>query len=121
MKVYQHPSLVPRYEPLEAASAIEQCPKLAKVVQCLRDIQKRGEKALVFTRSLNMQQILASIIGAEFNLNVPQPQAPGAALSPVHRKFGPESVCVPPMNAPSKVRLLASIVPCMMNVFVAVN
>jgi superfamily II DNA or RNA helicase len=70
MKVYQHPGLVPRYEPVERAEALQQCPKLTEVLRCLHDIRDRGEKALIFTRSLNMQQILATVCGAEFDLNV---------------------------------------------------
>jgi superfamily II DNA or RNA helicase len=70
MKVYQHPALVPHYEPLDAIDAIQQCPKLAEVLRCLRNIRERGEKALIFTRSLNMQQILATVIGVEFGLDI---------------------------------------------------
>jgi len=70
MKVYQHPGLVPRYEALQATDAIQQCPKLGEVLRCLRNVRERGEKALIFTRSLNMQQILATVIGAEFGLDV---------------------------------------------------
>jgi hypothetical protein len=70
MKVYQHPGLVPRYDPLDAVDAIQQCPKLAEVLRCLRSIRGRGEKALIFTRSLNMQQILATVVGAEFSLDI---------------------------------------------------
>ncbi len=70
MKVYQHPGLVPRYEPLQPKEAIEQCPKLAEVLQCLRNVRERCEKALIFTRSVYMQEILATVIGAEFDLDV---------------------------------------------------
>jgi SNF2 family DNA or RNA helicase len=70
MKVYQHPGLLPRYEPLGSAEALQQCPKLTEVVRCLHHIQDRGEKALIFTRSLNMQQILATVCSEEFGLKV---------------------------------------------------
>jgi len=70
MKVYQHPGLAPRYEPLDAMDAIEQCPKLAEVLKCLRNVRRQGEKALVFTRSLNMQDILKNALRAEFGLDV---------------------------------------------------
>jgi Holliday junction resolvase len=46
------------------------CPKLARVLECLRDVRTRGEKALVFTRSLPMQQLLAPVIETEFGLGV---------------------------------------------------
>ena len=70
MKVYQHPGLAPRYEPLDAVDAIQQCPKLAEVLNCLRNVRKHGEKALIFTRSLNMQDILKNALRAEFDLDV---------------------------------------------------
>jgi SNF2 family DNA or RNA helicase len=70
MRVYEHPGLVPRYEPLKPSDAVEQCPKLAEVIACLRKIKENGEKALIFNRSLNMQQLLATVIGAEFNLDI---------------------------------------------------
>lgn len=70
MKVYQHPALVPRYEALPFSEAVDQCPKLKRVLECLREIRRHGEKALIFTRSLNMQQILSSVIGEEFGIGV---------------------------------------------------
>lgn len=70
MRVYEHPGLIPRYEPLKPSDAVEQCPKLAEVIGCLRKVKENGEKALIFNRSLNMQQLLATVIGAEFNLDV---------------------------------------------------
>lgn len=70
MRLYQHPALVPRYEPVGVEEAIERCPKLAAVLKCLHSIRAKGEKALIFTRSLNMQQILASVIEAEFGIEV---------------------------------------------------
>jgi hypothetical protein len=70
MKVYQHPGLVPQYEALPFGEAVNQCPKLKRVLDCLREIRRRGEKALIFTRSLNMQQILSSVIGEEFGTGV---------------------------------------------------
>lgn len=70
MRLYQHPALVPSYEPLEVKDAIAQCPKLATVLECLRNIRAKGEKALIFTRSLDMQGLLATVIRAEFGLDV---------------------------------------------------
>lgn len=70
MKVYQHPGLVPRYEPVDALDAVEQCPKLAEVLRCLGNVRKHGEKALIFTRSLNMQDILKNALRAGFDLDV---------------------------------------------------
>lgn len=70
MRVYEHPCLVPRYEPPVPSEAIEQCPKLAELISCLRKINERGEKAIIFSRSLDTQQLLATVVGAEFNLEV---------------------------------------------------
>jgi len=70
MMVYQHPSLVPSYQPPLPIDAINQCPKLAVTVECLRNIRLRGEKVLLFTRSLNMQDILARVIESEFGIEV---------------------------------------------------
>lgn len=70
MRLYQHPALVPRYEPLATADAVALCPKLAAVLDTLREIRRKREKALIFTHHLDMQQILAQVLGDEFNLNV---------------------------------------------------
>ena len=70
MRLSQHPALVPRYEPIEAAEALAQCPKLRMVLDCLHDIKVQREKALIFTRTLDMQQLLAQVIDAEFGLHV---------------------------------------------------
>jgi hypothetical protein len=70
MSLTQHPALIPRYEPLEAAEALAQCPKLQTMIDCLRDIKVKREKALIFTRTLDMQQLLAQVIDAEFGLHV---------------------------------------------------
>lgn len=70
MTLYQHPALLPHYEPLASNEAIEYCPKLAAVLDCLHSIQSKGEKALIFTRSLNMQQILVGVLNDQFGLDV---------------------------------------------------
>ena len=70
MRLTQHPALVPRYESIEAAEALAQCPKLQTVIDCLRDIKVKREKALIFTRTLDMQQLLCTVIDAEFGLQV---------------------------------------------------
>lgn len=66
MRAYQHPSLVPRYDGISAEDALAQCPKLQVVVDTLHRIRAHGEKALIFTRHLDMQQLLASVIGNAF-------------------------------------------------------
>ena len=70
MRLTQHPALVPRYEHIEVAEALAQCPKLQTVLTCLRNIRVKREKALIFTRTLDMQQLLAKVIDAEFGLHV---------------------------------------------------
>jgi superfamily II DNA or RNA helicase len=70
LRLYQHPALVPRYTPLEAREAVERCPKLEAVLQCLHHIKSKKEKVLIFTRSLDMQQLLALALRAEFGLEV---------------------------------------------------
>lgn len=70
MMVYQHPSLVPSYDAPSPEDAISRCPKLAATIDCLRKIERRGEKVLLFTRSLHMQDILARTIEAEFGTQV---------------------------------------------------
>ncbi len=70
IKVYQHPALLPRYEPPTTKEAIEQCPKLEVVLRLLRDIKAKGEKVLIFARLLDVHQLLAGVINAEFGLDV---------------------------------------------------
>jgi hypothetical protein len=70
MKVYQHPALLPRYEALPPSDLVAQCPKLQAVLRCLENIQRREEKALIFTRSLDMQQVLQSVIADRFRISV---------------------------------------------------
>jgi superfamily II DNA or RNA helicase len=62
MRLSQHPALVPRYEPIEVVEALVQCPKLQKVLDCLHTIKLKREKVLIFTRTLDMQQLLATVI-----------------------------------------------------------
>ncbi len=69
-KLYQHPALLPRYEGLSANEALERCPKLKAVVECLQEIRSRDEKVLIFTRTLDMQQMLVSTLNEIFSLDV---------------------------------------------------
>jgi len=70
MKVSQHPALVPRFEPTTPAEAIHNCPKLESVIQCLREIRLKREKALIFARSTTMQQLLALTLEHVFKFPV---------------------------------------------------
>jgi hypothetical protein len=70
MLVYQHPSLVPHYDPPTAQQAIKDCPKLSETIKQIRKIKVLGEKVLLFARSLNMQDLLKRTIEAEFGIDV---------------------------------------------------
>jgi len=73
MKLYQHPALVPQYEGFEIDridKAFERCPKLEKVMEILHEIRKLREKAIIFTRSLAMQDLLTKAITARFSITV---------------------------------------------------
>jgi hypothetical protein len=70
MQLYQHPRLLPRFEPAAPRELVECCPKLRVVIDRLKDVRRRREKVLIFTRTLNMQQILKSVIEAEFGGHV---------------------------------------------------
>lgn len=73
MKLYQHPDLLPEFMGLDLGHVDEACkkaPKLEKVMGILSDIRSKDEKVLIFTRSLDMQQILATVISAKFRINV---------------------------------------------------
>jgi len=65
MRLSQHPALVPRYEPVDPEEALSTCPKLAELVRALDRIRRKSEKALIFTRSLDMQQLLSSLLQAK--------------------------------------------------------
>jgi SNF2 family DNA or RNA helicase len=48
MHLYQHPALIPRYEPLsgnQTDEALAKCPKLVELVKILKDIRTKREKA----------------------------------------------------------------------------
>jgi len=68
MRVSQHPKVFPRYEPVQPDEALSLCPKLAQLVQTLQKIRVKKEKALIFTRSLDMQQLLAEVLQAKLDV-----------------------------------------------------
>jgi hypothetical protein len=68
-KLYQHPALLPRYEGLSVSEALQQSPKLQAVIDQLRKIKSAGEKALIFTRTLDMQQMLVHVLNEMFGLD----------------------------------------------------
>ncbi|MDA8214253.1 MAG: SNF2-related protein [Nitrospiraceae bacterium] len=73
MKLYQHPDLLPEFIGLDSSHVDDACrraPKLEKVMEILSDIRTKGEKALIFTRTRYMQDILAIVLSSKFRLNV---------------------------------------------------
>jgi len=73
MKLYQHPMLLPQFDGLDSINIDDACtkaPKLEKVLDIISTIRMKGEKVLIFNRSLDMQQILTIIISKKFNIHV---------------------------------------------------
>jgi SNF2-related domain/Helicase conserved C-terminal domain/Restriction endonuclease len=70
VQLYQHPSLIPVYMPPSPVEALEQCPKLVAVVDALKRVQSKGEKAIIFTRYHNMQDLLKRVLDDSFQLDV---------------------------------------------------
>jgi hypothetical protein len=67
--LYQHPSLLTgEGGPLDAKRLLNQSSKLRAVVEKLREIRLRAEKVAIFAYRIPMQQILATIIEAEFHI-----------------------------------------------------
>lgn len=69
-RVYQHPSLVPHFQLPHPERAIADCHKLSVLVMKLEEIKRLREKALIFVRTLDMQQILADVLKHRFRLSV---------------------------------------------------
>lgn len=73
MELYQHPAIYPTYEPFGQGKLhlmTASCPKLGELLNILRSIKQSGEKALIFTRSLDMQQLLVGAIREAFGQRV---------------------------------------------------
>jgi superfamily II DNA or RNA helicase len=68
MCLSQHPSLLLDHQPLEADEALADCPKLQELVERLGRIQHKGEKALVFTRYIKMQDLLSRVLRNKFGI-----------------------------------------------------
>jgi SNF2 family DNA or RNA helicase len=69
-KLYQHPRLLEsdRCLSLQTAEAVAESPKVGVLLDILRDIERRREKALVFTQWVRMQDLLTQILGVELGL-----------------------------------------------------
>ena len=73
MKLYQHPALIPKLDPFavdDFATLKEQCPKLVEFLKIINTVKLNGEKALIFTRSIDMQQLLSASIYKAFGQRV---------------------------------------------------
>jgi SNF2 family DNA or RNA helicase len=70
LRVYQHPSLVPNFRLPDPQTAVADCHKLKVMVMKLEEIKRLREKALIFVRTLDMQQILAEVLKHRFGLSV---------------------------------------------------
>jgi len=69
--LYQHPSLLDdTWVRKDSRTLQAESGKLRRVIQQLHAIRARGEKALVFARLVDMQQLLASVLREEFELRV---------------------------------------------------
>lgn len=66
----QHSRLVPAYNGGEPQELAASCPKLTVVLEELEKVRQKGEKALIFTRSIPMQQILCDVFHWRFGLTV---------------------------------------------------
>jgi SNF2 family DNA or RNA helicase len=69
MKLYQHPALLLKEEIGHSEEVLKRCPKFMKVIDELKKIQDKNEKVLIFTRSLDMQQLLANVISEKFGIH----------------------------------------------------
>jgi hypothetical protein len=54
---------------LSVSEALQQSPKLQAVIDKLSEIKLAGEKALIFTRTLDMQQMLVNVLNETFSLD----------------------------------------------------
>lgn len=68
LQVSSHPFLISRDAGLDP---VEHCPKLAKTLEILDQIQAKGEKALIFAKWLDLQSLLARVIFDRYNLHAP--------------------------------------------------
>lgn len=70
IQLASHPSLL-GYPATESRKYLAVCPKLAKTVEVLEDIQAQGEKVVIFTRFRRMQDILQQVLSDRFGVVAP--------------------------------------------------
>jgi len=71
VQLYQHPHLLSEDQGfLDPDRLLQDSSKLRAVIQILSRVKERREKAVVFSRFVNMQQILAAVLSKVFDLNV---------------------------------------------------
>jgi SNF2 family DNA or RNA helicase len=67
-KLYQHPALLDARLHADVDTALRESPKTLATLDILDDIRSRGEKALVFTQWVEMQNLLAAIFRRHLGL-----------------------------------------------------
>lgn len=71
-RLYQHPALLTGdWERAGTAELLGQSSKLRSLLSLLHRVRSRGEKALIFARHLDAQQLLARVIEDELGISVP--------------------------------------------------
>lgn len=71
VQLYQHPHLLREDQGfLDPERLLQESSKLKAVIDILSRVKERREKAVVFSRFVNMQQILAAVLSRVFDLNV---------------------------------------------------
>jgi len=70
-KLYLHPRLLRGKQPVEDPQAIvSESPKLEKMIELLNEIRRKKEKVLIFAQLIDLQTILAEVLGTYFGLPI---------------------------------------------------
>lgn len=70
-KFYQHPALLQdNWQHYTTDKMLEMSTKFNWLYQCLLKIQEKGQKALIFTRSVNMQQLIRQMLIEKFGISL---------------------------------------------------
>lgn len=70
-KLYLHPRLLEGPRPLDDIRAlVEESPKFEALIKTLEDIRSKKEKVLIFTEFVELQTMLAEVLGGYFQLKI---------------------------------------------------
>ena len=70
-KLYLHPRLLQRPQPIDDInSLVGESPKLEALIKTLEDIRSKKEKVLIFTEYVELQTMLAEVLGGYFGLKI---------------------------------------------------